>query len=147
SMAIIIGRFMPSLRHSPSIAAAVALLLARAHGAELPLQDPPVVLPRCPDDAAAIQLASQPLLTPDDDLHFEVQEFEFDADENLSLDRGIVLRQGNRELRAERLRQTGDDNRIELEGEVSYRDPDIIVRGNAGSFDGGEATFKGARFE
>jgi LPS-assembly protein len=147
---IIIGRFMPMLRHLLPVAAAVALCV---HG--IPLRaaefaNPYATLPRCPDDAVAGRATTLgPVLTPDENLQVELDAgaVHLDADRNADVSGGVVVRQGENVLSAEHFTVNAEARRIEVDGKVEYRNPQLVIRGATGNFADGEAAFEGATFE
>lgn len=138
-------------RHFPVLAAGMALALPHPRAGAAEVANPYDVLPRCPDDAAA--RAVKPLrdaLTPDDTLQLTLKDkydLRADADGNAEVSGRVVVSQGDRTLSADRLKISEDGRQLDVDGGVEYRDPQMIVRGNTGSFDGGEAEFQGATFE
>ena len=106
-------------------------------------------LPRCPDDAAAgAPPPLGPVLTADDTLQVNAAPpYRLDADGNVQIDGGVVAQQGEHRLSAEHLSLDKAREQIEVRGKVEYSNPQLIVRGNTGSFIDGEAAFEGASFE
>jgi LPS-assembly protein len=106
-------------------------------------------LPRCPDDAAAgAPPPLGPVLTADDTLQINAAPpYRLDADGNVQIDGGVVAQQGEHRLSAEHLSLDKAREHIEVRGKVEYSNPQLIVRGNTGSFIDGEAAFEGASFE
>jgi LPS-assembly protein len=111
--------------------------------------NPYETLPRCPDDPGA----GPPLLlhqsfSPDQDFKFEFgEDSTLDPDDNINAPNGVTVRQGERELRADKFSFNEVERRIEVSGAVKYSDPQLIVRGDAGSLVHGETAFDGVRFE
>ncbi|MEO8307214.1 MAG: LPS assembly protein LptD [Pseudomonadota bacterium] len=107
-------------------------------------------LPRCPDSSFANSAAKKPLRPAmkfdepveitSDNLH---GEFVGDA----SARGNVEARQGDRVLHADELSVDHEKNSAEVHGKVEYRDPQLIIRGDAGSLVDGEAQFEGAQFE
>jgi LPS-assembly protein len=152
---------MRLLRSLPQLAAAFALGLlssrlaaaeAAAAQANAPIVESPYryeILPRCPDDEAASRLQerlSSPL-DPNQAWEGSLGDIDIDAEGNVEASGRLTIRQGNRTLSADRAQYSENPNRIDVDGTVEYRDPQLVVRGNAGSFDGQEAAFEGAQFE
>src|SRR5690606_20512356 len=133
------------------IAFATALSVAHAHGAEAPT-DSSVLLPRCPDDEAARRIAADPVLRSpqgqeNDQWQGEWGTFNLDRERRLTLGGGVVLRRGERELATDTLTLRDEGRRVDVEGGLTYRDPELIVSGESGIVEGEEASFEGARFE
>jgi len=60
----------------------------------------------------------------------------------------VVVRQGDREIRAENIQYNAEGTAIKVEGAIEYRDPLIIVRGNGGNYSQAVgADFRAAEFE
>jgi LPS-assembly protein len=149
---------MPSPRHLLPAAAALclALLPMGGVGAESTtnteaaatcsgVQEAAV---RCPGDTAPIR-GTQPTqqLLSTDDLEIIPGTINYDGDGTLVLGEGVQLRQGDRALSATNVTINEKSNRIEVKGAVSYRDPQLIVEGDSGSFQDGGAEFEGVRFQ
>ncbi len=69
-----------------------------------------------------------------------------DADRNAIAPNGAAIRQGDREVSAD-FGRISKENRIEVRGNVRYQEPRFEVEGDAGSFEGDEAAFEGAKFK
>lgn len=105
-------------------------------------------LPRCPDDAFANrpQKISE-TLDPGAGMELDIKDLvELDADSNFEFNKAKVS-QGNRSLSADHMKGSVEERRIEVDGTVEYRDPQLVVRGSKGSFDGTEAAFENGQFE
>jgi LPS-assembly protein len=137
-------------RPLPQFAAAALLGLLAARLPAADVANPYENLPRCPDDAAAIQQQqklSRPL-DPNAAIMLDLHNLDsLDANGTLSASGGVVVRQGDTSLRAERFKRSDDPGHIEVEGTVEYRDPQLVVRGDSASFDGHEVDFAGVQFE
>lgn len=135
---------MRTLRHLPWFA---CLATGPALAAEF--QNPYSGLPRCPDEAVALR-GSQPVtrvLTPADEIQVETGQVRLDADRNAEVSGRVVVRQGQRQLSADHVYINQAEERISVDGQVEYRDGQVIVRGNTGGFADGEASFDAATFE
>jgi len=143
----------------PVAAIALGVLPARLLAAQP--ADSALILPRCPDDAAAIQ-HSQRLaapLDPNEPFTTSVKNLLIDPQNNSQRSEDVTIRQGQRTLSADRVVRQGEPDgtdaegnaayryRFDLDGTVEYRDPELVVRGSAGSFNGEEAAVQGAQFE
>jgi LPS-assembly protein len=141
---------MRMFRHLVPVATAVAFCIHGPSARAAEFANPYAGLPRCPDDAAANHSTRLgPVLRPDEELQIDadVGQLKLDADRNADITGGVVLKQGEHELKAERLQVNAEERKIDVSGTVEYRNPELVVRGDAGSFVGGEAAFKGAQFE
>jgi LPS-assembly protein len=132
-----------------AVAIAAAIADARAQSASPVAANPFVLLPRCPDDAAAQASSFKlgPALTPDDSIEVRGDQVSADSERNARLQGRIEVRQGDKTLSADQVDISSADDRIEVKGKVEYRDPQLVVRGDTGSLANGEAAFTGAQFE
>jgi LPS-assembly protein len=135
-------------RHFLTLVAAVAI---SAPGALLRAAEfaNPYDLPRCPDDAAS-RRPSQAVgsaLSPDEPFQLDTGPLRLDEDGNGEFSDGVIVRQGVHQLSADHLSRNANEGRIDVSGKVEYRNPQIVVKGDTGSFAGGDAEFKGAQFE
>jgi LPS-assembly protein len=141
-------------RSLSTLAAAVAFGLLPARLPAAQVTQGQLILPRCPDDAAAIQL-QQRLSAPLDPFAEELQfkDLLLDPEADVAQSEEVRIRQGDRSLSADRLNLHQDPqdpdriDRVDVDGTVEYRDPQLIVRSKTGSFNGEEAAFEGAQFE
>ena len=106
-------------------------------------------MPLCPDDAAAqhhAQKLSEPI-KPDEQIEIGANNLDSlnGPLSSASLSGRVTVRQGERTLSADHVSR--DPNRIDAQGSVEYRDPQVVVRGDTSSTDGQQATFDGAQFE
>jgi LPS-assembly protein len=107
-------------------------------------------LPRCPDSTFANSAAKKPLrpaMTLSDTLQITSDGLHVDTDGDAAVRGNVEARQDDRVLRAEELSVNRATNSAEVHGKVEYRDPQLIIRGDAGSLVDGEAEFEGAQFE
>jgi len=143
-------RPMPRPSRLLKAATATALGLANAHGAIAADALTYENLPRCPDDAAARATAAAPPRPRSRDEDMQLVDwgtFSAVPDSKAEVGGGVILQQGDRELRTESLTISENGRRVEVEGGLEYRDPELIVRGQSGRLVGEETTFEGARFE
>ena len=121
----------------------------RVLAAEPAASSPVLVLPRCPDDAAALHLANpvDPGVSDDDEIEVITGDFQIDQERNLETKERVEVRQGKRHLSAEELTIDGEDRSMKVNGSVEYRDPQLVVRGDAGSLQNDQVDFQGAQFE
>jgi LPS-assembly protein len=125
----------------------LGLALSRLPAAEPASPDPS--LPLCVDDAAAIdhQKLSSRLDTRQPFEIGSVNLEHLDIDGNFEVSGGVTIRQGETTLSAEKIKGSKNQGHLEVQGMVELRDPELVIRGNAGSFDPGEAAFEGVQFE
>lgn len=133
-------------RSLSQIAAALVLglVLSRLPAAET--ADSHENLPICPGDLIATpvqKLTSR--LNPGGDLQVDVGNLRKDDEGNFQVSGGVILRQGDTSLRADEVK--GSTDHIDAEGMVEFRDPQLVVRGDTGSFGVGETSFEGVQFE
>ena len=135
------------------VLAVVAAVIAGTCGppSAVAADGPPVPdLPHCPDESfanAAAKLPLRPALTIDDTVQVSSDGVRLETEGDAAVSGNVEMRQGDRTLRADDLHINRKDNSATVRGKVEYRDPQLIVRGNAGSFKGGDAEFEGAQFE
>ncbi len=140
------------------LALALGVVAARLPAAEP--ADPYALLPRCPDDAAAISLQQRVVGTPltlSNEIRVDTGPFSVeggaldvvgDTDGDvIKLSDRVVIAQGDRQLQADEVLINTETRRIDVNGEVEYRQPDLVVHGQTGSFANETAEFEGARFE
>jgi LPS-assembly protein len=145
---------MPSLRHFSSVAP-LLLVLSPLWGAAAEVEatcassSATAATIRCPGDTPQLQGAQavSSVLVPADEFEIETGPVTLDADDNLTAEGGVTIRQGDRELSADRVEVTEQGAHFDVSGNVVYRDPQLIVHGDAGNFENGEAAFEGVRFE
>ena len=76
------------------------------------------------------------------------KDFEFDVNGNAVLSGNVVMRQGNRVIRADRLEYDAATGRAKLGGGVEFSSPELTVRGSSGDYSPAlGAQFEGAQFE
>jgi LPS-assembly protein len=107
-------------------------------------------LHRCPDNSFADEAAAAPLrpaLEIDDSVQIVSDGLRVDTQGDATVRGNVEVSKGDQMLRAEEVHINRRDNSAEVRGKVEYRDPQLIISGDAGSLDGGTAEFEGARFE
>jgi LPS-assembly protein len=137
-------------RHLLTYAAVLTLALPGAALRAAEYANPYDTLPRCPDDpGTGMQSRLGPALSAgDSDLSFDLGAFVADSENGiLEITDGAVISSGTRQLSANRFMVNRNEDRIDVSGEVKYSDPQLILRGDTGSFSGGDAAFEGATFE
>ena len=135
---------------TPAASAAQPAVETVAAAAAVDSADSTLFLPHCPDNSFANEAAKKPLRPAmkfdepveisSDDLH---GEFVGDA----AVRGNVEARQGDRVLHADELSVDHEKNSAEVHGKVEYRDPQLIIHGDAGSLVDGDAQFEGAQFE
>lgn len=114
-----------------------------AHGADL----------QCPDMNAFPPLPASPPAGEGADADDAAIEMEGDALEaalagNARLHGNVIVRQGDREIRANDVRYDQGENAIRVEGDIEYVDPVVHVTGGGGNYSATEgADFRNAEFE
>jgi LPS-assembly protein len=110
-----------------------------------------LVLPRCPDDVMAAHIANRldPATSADEPLEITgiADALRGDRQRNLELSGRLEVHQGQRSLSADKVDISSADERIAVSGKVEFNDPQLVVRGDAGTLSRDEADFKGAQFE
>jgi LPS-assembly protein len=105
--------------------------------------------PECPPSAVADGTAPIPAPSPagpvDDRITIEAddKDFRFDANGNAVISGNVVMRWGDKLIRADRLEYDAASQRAKLTGAVEFSDPGLKVRGSSGSY----SPFLGAQFE
>jgi LPS-assembly protein len=139
-------------------AAMLAMVVARLPAGEQddPAYELPLVLPRCPDDAAAIRQSRRMSSPMKPGAEFNLK---FDGAKGLGDDEGVDadfngvfdnvdVSQGNHHLQSQQLtsRKTGDGRTFDVNGAVKYSQPDLEVEGASGILDDHEAAMEDAKF-
>jgi len=142
-------RFMRMFR-LPSLFTALPLV-GTVLSAEAAEPSPALVLPRCPDDVMAAHIANRldPSTSAGEPLEITgiADALRGDRDRNVQLSGRLEVRQGQRSFSADKVDIRSADERIAVSGKVEFNDPQLIVRGEAGSLSQDEADFEGAQFE
>jgi LPS-assembly protein len=75
-------------------------------------------------------------------------QVEYKVNGNMVLSGNVVMKQGDREIRADHLELNPNDRSAKMEGGVEYSDSRLIVRGNSGTYSPTlGANFEGTEFE
>jgi LPS-assembly protein len=110
-----------------------------------------LVLPRCPDDVMAAHIANRldPATSAEEPLEITgiADALRGDRQRNVELSGRLEVKQGERSFSADKVDISSADERIAVSGRVEFNDPQLIVRGEAGSLTRDEADFEGAQFE
>ncbi len=129
-----------------SIATLVTSLAATAGAAE-----PPQTLPLCPEEFQLQTLPTQsaiaPALTLANDTEITTDNVRITAEGASRVAGNVQIRSGERRLRADALQYDATGNRITVQGNIEYSEPELVLRGAAGEFEGGAARIDGAEFE
>jgi LPS-assembly protein len=103
--------------------------------------------PLCPDPRPAPVADTEPAPT-DDRVHISADEGELNIKGNSALSGNVLLRQGERQIRADHLEYDAESERFSLEGAVRYSDPTLTLSGSDGSYSPAlGARFEGTEFE
>ena len=140
---------MPSPR-LPFLAASLLLdMMVRAQVAAAGEADA-LLLPNCPDDEAARRLATErPRSEParkDEDWRVQWGTVELHRDGPIIMSGGVTVTRGEQEVSTETLVVREEERRINVEGGLNYRDPELVVSGETGTLGDDTATFEGTRF-
>lgn len=134
----------------PSLFAA-SLLVGTVLAGEAAAPTSAPLLPRCPDDVMAAHLASRldPATSADEPLEITgiADALRGDRQRNVELSGRLEVKQGQRSLSADKVDISSADDRISVAGKVEFNDPQLVVRGEAGSLSRDEADFESAQFE
>ena len=109
--------------------------------------------PPCPDSSVATSapLPAKSERPPTDapiTIESDDNNFEFDVKGNAKLCGHVVMRQGDRVIRADCLEYNAGSQSAKLTGGVEYSDPALTVRGNSGTYSPAlGADFEGTQFE
>jgi LPS-assembly protein len=108
----------------------------------------------CPDLLAAQRNASAAAEapTPSDDAPIQIEGDDVDAstraDGAMHLKGDVVVRQGNRQIKAQDVQYEAKDNSLKVEGNVEFEDPIVRATGGGGNYSAtGGANFRDAQFE
>ena len=96
-----------------------------------------------PDAAKSADTDNEPVTIEADD-----KDFSFDVNGNAVLSGNVVMRQGNKVIRADRLEYDSKTGRAKVAGAVEFSSPALKVRGSSGDYSPAlGAQFEGAQFE
>jgi LPS-assembly protein len=85
----------------------------------------------------------EPVTIESDDNNFTA-----DVDGSVVVSGNVVMRQGDRSIRTDHLEYDAEEGKAKLEGGVEYKDPQLTVRGNSGTYSPTLGTaFEGTEFE
>jgi LPS-assembly protein len=108
----------------------------------------------CPEPASAEVASPPPAITsaaPVDDrvvIEADDKDFTFDVNGNAVLSGNVVMRMGDKVIRADRLEYDAKNGRAKLTGAVEFTGPALKVRGSSGEYSPTlGAQFEGAQFE
>ncbi|MEO8064834.1 MAG: LPS assembly protein LptD [Pseudomonadota bacterium] len=87
--------------------------------------------------------SNEPVTIESDDKNFTA-----DVNGNVVVSGNVVMRQGDRSIKTDHLEYDAEQGKAKLEGGVEYKDPQLTVRGNSGSYSPTLGTeFEGTEFE
>src|SRR3569832_796504 len=96
-----------------------------------------------PPPAIRTDPADEPITIESDD-----KDFSYEVNGNARLCGNVVMRQGDRNIRADCLEYDAAHQSAKLEGGIVYSDPQLTVRGGDGTYSPATgAAFEGAQFE
>ncbi|MEO7773614.1 MAG: LPS assembly protein LptD [Steroidobacteraceae bacterium] len=148
-------RLRPAHFTAPLFAALVGASIAVA-------QTPPALVPateltpHCPGEAIAVSRArtQRPAAPKSTGPGARIEPIDvtsdhaiFGVDGKADVSGRVEVRQGDRSISADRVAIDSKRNSLEVEGNVTYKDPTLTVSGEAGNYSGGAAEFRGAQFE
>jgi len=111
--------------------------------------EPDIAVPGWGSCAVPAPLVAPGETVPEGELEVVSGKVAFQLDGDASFSDSIILRSGNRSLRADGASYKADSGVFSVEGEVEYRDPETLVTATAAEFDQttGIVNFEGARFQ
>jgi LPS-assembly protein len=120
------------------------LLLATGARADEPVCPRPAEPDGAPIPAPArTDPSKEPVTIESDDNNFTA-----DVNGNVVVSGNVVMRQGDRSIKTDHLEYDAQEGKAKLEGGVEYKDPQLTVRGNSGSYSPTLGTeFEGTEFE
>jgi LPS-assembly protein len=120
------------------------LLLALGARADEPVCPRPAEPEGAPVPAPArTDPSNEPVTIESDDKNFTA-----DVNGNVVVSGNVVMRQGDRSIKTDHLEYDAQEGKAKLEGGVEYKDPQLTVRGNSGSYSPTLGTeFEGTEFE
>ena len=108
----------------------------------------------CPQPASSEGAPSLPVVDPtapvDDRVVIEAddKDFSFDVNGNAVLSGNVIMRQGDKVIRADRLQYNAKNGQFKATGAVEFAGPALKVRGSSGEYSPAlGAQFEGAQFE
>jgi LPS-assembly protein len=120
------------------------LLLAFGARADEPVCPAPAVVTGAPPPPAIRTDPSKEPVT----LDFDDKNFTADVNGNVVASGNVVMRQGDRKIRTDHIEYDAQTSKAKLEGGIEYTDPQLIVRGNSGTYSPTLGTsFEGTEFE
>lgn len=139
---------IPSRTHALLLCALPAALWMQPSLAD----DKPLCIGQMDDSARAAAAATPAPLTPEELSREPIEVSSDDAqlglDGSATLSGNVVVRQGDREIIADRMELDAEDSSLRVDGNVEFRDPQLRVRGQGGNYSASQgANFRGAEFE
>jgi LPS-assembly protein len=137
---------VPASRFKPAIFVFVSLAFGQVRADEVRTDEvcpaPTRTGPPAPAESEELPTDTPITIESDDD------DFQFDVDGNARLCGNVVMRQGNRILKADCLQYDAAKQSAKMEGGVEFSDPRLTVRGASGEYSPTLGTeFRGAQFE
>lgn len=139
---------IPSRTHALLLCALPAALWMQASLAD----DKPLCIGQMDDSARAAAAATPAPLTPEELSREPIEVSSDDAqlglNGNATLSGNVIVRQGDREIIADRMEFDAENSNLSVDGNVEFRDPQLRVRGQGGHYSASQgANFRGAEFE
>jgi LPS-assembly protein len=109
--------------------------------------------PVCPQPAALSGAPPPPPVRTDPSkepitIESDDKEFTADVNGNVTVSGHVVMKQGDRSVRSDHLEYDAQSGNAKLEGGIEYKDPQLTVRGNTGTYSPTlGADFEGTEFE
>jgi LPS-assembly protein len=135
----------PARAHRVLLALALGATFGVAHAEDAPVQCFGDVPPES-RDAGTPRLSRETLSSAPIDVASDTATLGVNGD--AVLEGNVRVTQGDREIRADRVEYDAERGGIDVQGNVEYRDPLLIVQGGGGRYSATEgASFSGTRFE
>lgn len=139
---------IPSRTHALLLCALPAALWMQPSLAD----DKPLCIGQMDDAARAAAAAGPAPLTPEElsrqPIDVSSDDAQLGLDGSATLSGNVVVRQGDREITADRMELDAENSSLRVDGNVEFRDPQLRVRGQGGNYSASQgANFKGAEFE
>ena len=116
-----------------ALLALVGLSLPTAHAEECPAPAPAGCC--APDGGEAVRKTPRILRDTKAPIEITSESASLTRAGDATLEGRVVVRQGDREITAESAVYNQDTGNFSVDGDVVYREPDLLIRGGAGSTD------------
>jgi LPS-assembly protein len=102
----------------------------------------------CPAPAALVEADTPIIATKNNAIEISSDEAELGVDGNAELSGNVIVRQGQREIRANDLQYSASDSALDIKGALQYRDPALMVKGTQGRYSAAQGgNFSSAEFQ